>query len=118
MHEGKGIAECFSVNTSTVYRLEKRMRETGSVETRVFQRGRKCSLKRSILKAYTLPFRYDVCLALVYGKLFCLCPDSHNIRSQHCCPFAVNVSTDDVLILGIGGEPGYLYCPLFGFAKL
>lgn len=47
MHEGKGIAECFSVNTSTVYRLEKRMRETGSIETRVFQRGRKCFLKQT-----------------------------------------------------------------------
>lgn len=33
-HNAKQIAEFFSVNTSTVYRLEKRMRETGSVETR------------------------------------------------------------------------------------
>ena len=33
-HNAKEIAECFSVNTSTVYRPEKRMRETGSVETR------------------------------------------------------------------------------------
>lgn len=46
-HDAKEIAECFSVNTSTVYRLEKRMRETGSVETRVSQRGRKCSLKQT-----------------------------------------------------------------------
>ena len=29
-HNAKEIAECFSVNTSTVYRLEKQMRETGS----------------------------------------------------------------------------------------
>lgn len=50
MHEGKGIAECFSVNISTVYRLEKRMRETGSVETRVSKRGRKCSLKQTDIK--------------------------------------------------------------------
>ena len=28
-HNAKEIAECFSVNTSTVYRLEKQMRETG-----------------------------------------------------------------------------------------
>ncbi len=40
-HNAKEIAECFSVNTSTVYRLEKRMRETGSVETRTSLRGRK-----------------------------------------------------------------------------
>lgn len=30
-HNAKEIAECFSVNTSMVYRLEKRMRETGSM---------------------------------------------------------------------------------------
>ena len=40
-HNAKEIAECFSVNTSTVYRLEKQMRETGSVKTRTSQRGRK-----------------------------------------------------------------------------
>ena len=34
----------FSVNTSTVYRLEKQMRETGSVKTRTSQRGRKHAL--------------------------------------------------------------------------
>ena len=48
-HNAKGehfkeIAECFSVNTSTVYRLEKQMRETGSVKTRTSQRGRKHAL--------------------------------------------------------------------------
>ena len=31
-HNAKEIAECFYVNTSTVYRLEKQMRETGSVK--------------------------------------------------------------------------------------
>lgn len=40
-HNAKEVAECFSVDTSTVYRLEKRMRETGSVETRASLRGRK-----------------------------------------------------------------------------
>lgn len=47
IHNAKEIAECYSVNTSTVYRLEKRMRETGSVETRVSQRGRKQALKQT-----------------------------------------------------------------------
>lgn len=36
-----------TVNTSTVYRLEKRMRETGSVETRTSQRGRKPVLSQN-----------------------------------------------------------------------
>ncbi len=40
-HNAKEIAECFSVNTSTVYRLEKRMRETGSAAARTSLRGRK-----------------------------------------------------------------------------
>ena len=43
-HNAKEIAECFSVNTSTVYRPEKQMRETGSVKTRTSQRGRKHAL--------------------------------------------------------------------------
>ena len=43
-HNAKEIAECFSVNTNTVYRLEKQMRETGSVKTRTSQRGRKHAL--------------------------------------------------------------------------
>lgn len=46
-HNAKEIAECFSVNTSTVYRPEKRMRETGSVETRTSQRGRKPVLSQN-----------------------------------------------------------------------
>ncbi len=46
-HNAKEIAECFSVNTSTVYRLEKRMRETGSVETRVSLHGRKPALTQT-----------------------------------------------------------------------
>lgn len=46
-HNAKEIAECFSVATSTVYRLEKRMRETGSVNTRVSLRGRKPALSQT-----------------------------------------------------------------------
>lgn len=46
-HNARAIAECFSVNTSTVYRPEKRMRETGSVETRVSLRERKPALSQA-----------------------------------------------------------------------
>lgn len=46
-HDAKQIAECFCTSTSTVYRLVKRMRETGSVETRVSRRGRKPSLSQT-----------------------------------------------------------------------
>lgn len=40
-HNAKEVAECFSVNQSTVYRLVERMKATGSVETRTNLRGRK-----------------------------------------------------------------------------
>ena len=46
-HNAKEVAECFSVDTSTVYRLEKRMRETGTVDTRVSLRGRKPALSQT-----------------------------------------------------------------------
>ncbi len=46
-HNAKEVAECFSVNTSTVYRLEKRRRETGSLETRGSLRGRKPALSQT-----------------------------------------------------------------------
>lgn len=49
-HNAKEIVECFSVNTSTVYRLEKRMRETGSVEARTSQRGSKPVLSQNDLQ--------------------------------------------------------------------
>lgn len=49
-HNAKEVAECFSVNTSTVYRLVKRMQETDSVETRVSLRGRKPALSQADLQ--------------------------------------------------------------------
>ena len=49
-HNAKEVAECFGVNSSTVYRLGKRMRETGTVETRVSQRGRKSALSQTDLQ--------------------------------------------------------------------
>lgn len=49
-HNAKEVAECFGVNTSTVYRLEKRMRETGTVETGVSRRGRKSAMSQTDLQ--------------------------------------------------------------------
>lgn len=46
-HNAKEVEKCFSVNPSTVYRLEKQMRETGSVETRGSQRGHKPALSQT-----------------------------------------------------------------------
>ncbi len=49
-HNAKEATECFGVKTGTVYRLEKRMRETGTVETRVSQRGRRSALSQTNLQ--------------------------------------------------------------------
>ena len=43
-YNAKEVAECFSVDLSTVYRLAEQMKATGSVETRTYLRGRKPSL--------------------------------------------------------------------------
>lgn len=43
-HKIQEVADCYSVNRSTVYRLKKRWKETGSFETRTFLRGRKPAL--------------------------------------------------------------------------
>lgn len=43
----KELAKCFSVNTSSIYRLLKRRNETGSYETRTNLRGRKPKLSES-----------------------------------------------------------------------
>ena len=40
------VAENFSVNRGTVYRLKRQLEETGSIETRTYPRGRKSALSR------------------------------------------------------------------------
>ena len=43
-HNVREVARNYSVNRSTVYRLKKRLDETGSIETRTYLRGRKLAL--------------------------------------------------------------------------
>lgn len=40
-HNAQDVAKCFSVDKSTVYRLSKQMRITGSVDLQTSRRGRK-----------------------------------------------------------------------------
>ena len=49
-HNAKEIAKIFSVSRSTVYRLAKQAEQTGSVELRTNQRGRKHILSDTDLK--------------------------------------------------------------------
>ncbi len=49
-HNAREVAECFSVNISTVYRLVERMNREGSVSVRTNLRGRKSSLNESDLQ--------------------------------------------------------------------
>lgn len=48
-HNVQEVADCYSVNRSTVYRLKKRWEETGSFETQTFLRGRKPTLSQEEL---------------------------------------------------------------------
>ena len=50
-HNAKQTAEDFSVSLWTVYRLRQQMKQTGSVDLRVNQRGRKAKLTRQDLDA-------------------------------------------------------------------
>ena len=43
-HNVREVARNYSVNQSTVYRLKKRLDETGSIEIRTYLRGRKPAL--------------------------------------------------------------------------
>ena len=43
-HNVREVARNYCVNRSTVYRLKKRLDETGSIETRTYLRGRKLAL--------------------------------------------------------------------------
>ena len=50
-HNAKQTAEDFSVSLWRVYRLRQQMKQTGSVDLRVNQRGRKAKLTRQDLDA-------------------------------------------------------------------
>ena len=50
-HNVQEVADCYSVNRSTVYRLKKRWEETGSFETRTSLRGRKPALSPGALES-------------------------------------------------------------------
>ena len=49
-HNAKEVAECFSVDISTVYRLVERMNREGCVDIKTNLRGRKSSLSESDLQ--------------------------------------------------------------------
>ena len=49
-HNAKEVAECFSVDVSTVYRLVEQMKREGSVSVKTSLRGRKSSLKEADLQ--------------------------------------------------------------------
>ena len=50
-HNVQEVADCYSVNRSTVYRLKKCWEETGSFETRTSLRGRKPALSQEALES-------------------------------------------------------------------
>ena len=49
-HNAREVAENFSVNRGTVYRLKRQLEETGFIETRTYLRGRKSALSREDIR--------------------------------------------------------------------
>ena len=49
-HDAETVAKCFEVDKSTVYRLNRQMKNTGSVDLRTNQRGRKPNLTEKNLQ--------------------------------------------------------------------
>lgn len=49
-HDAETVAKCFEVDKSTVYRLNRQMKNTGSVDLRTNQRGRKPDLTEKNLQ--------------------------------------------------------------------
>ena len=70
-HNAKEVAECYSVDESTVYRLERRKKATGSVELRTHLRGRKPSLSEETLSEISkaIQERPDITIYEIIEKL-------------------------------------------------
>lgn len=70
-HDAKKIAECFSVDTSTIYRLVAQRERTGSYQTRTHLRGRKPSLTPEQQQAIisTVQERPDITVREIKEKL-------------------------------------------------
>ena len=49
-HDAETVAKCFGVDKSTVYRLNRQMKSTGSVDLRTSRRGRKPTLTEKNLQ--------------------------------------------------------------------
>lgn len=70
-HNAKEVAECYSVDESTVYRLERQKKATGSVELRTHLRGRKPSLSEETLSEISkaIQERPDITIDEIIEKL-------------------------------------------------
>ena len=70
-HNAKEVAECYSVDESTVYRLERQKKATGSVELRTHLRGRKPSLSEETLSEISKAIheRPDITIDEIIEKL-------------------------------------------------
>ena len=70
-HNAKEVAKCFGVDRSTVCRLERQKKATGSVALRTSQRGRKPALSNENLKAIdeAIQERPDITIDEIIEKL-------------------------------------------------
>lgn len=70
-HNAREVAENFSVNRGTVYRLKKQLDETGSIETRTYLRGRKPALSKENIQSIEqlLQAKPDITIAEIIDTL-------------------------------------------------
>ena len=70
-NNAREVAENFSVNRGTVYRLKRQLEETGSIETRTYLRGRKSALRRKDIRniEQLLKEKPDVTIAEIIDTL-------------------------------------------------
>lgn len=73
-HNVREVARNYSVNRSTVYRLKKRLDETGSIETRTYLRGRKPALTSEEVENINQPVKSQT---------------GHNNAGDHLRPFTL-----------------------------
>ena len=67
----KEVAECYGIDVSTVYRLERQKKRTGSVKLRTNQRGRKALLSQEDLSNIdkTIQEQPDITIDEIIKKL-------------------------------------------------
>lgn len=83
-HRVQEVADCYSVNRSTIYRLKKRWKETGSIETRIFLRGRKPALSPEKLASIDQLVKTNPISRCRKSLIHCISPSASRQSERRC----------------------------------